>query len=638
MSTITTDLYLKNTYKKNIDSLSKIYPEVAERLKDTTVNNNKYSLKKLKKNNYNLEVKYKNLFYYNGMDPFQDSKSELQKLNLVNTKMALFLGLGLGYELLAFVKEVSQKQKTMQIMVVEKEWEIFKLALMVNDFSSFINNKNFLFIIGKNDEELPHELFHILKSNNRILYLKATNPVYHTSSLRVNKDYYVNLIKVFRETGLRVIEFYGNDPEDSLIGIENMLENIIEIVNNPGIDYLYNKFKGKPAIIVSTGPSLNKNKHLLKGLEDKALIICPDASLRILIGMGIKPHLVTSLERVPQVIELVKGFKKEEVEDIHFAACPVIQNSVYEAYPGPRVIVYRDFSHFNWLGIEKGTLNIKASSGNMAFKLAEALGCNPIILTGQDLAFSRDGTTHAKGADLGERQESFLKGNYLKVMGNDGELIETTPVWNMFRKGYEEDIHFYSGQCINSTEGGAYIQGTEIMPLAESIQRHINKSFNPLELIKESLSNFKDSDRFNDINRVKILLDETILDTDKIIEICNSSVQMINEKKIYLEEIVLNRHTEFSDRKLININNEILKCKSKIQTAYPKTFGGLIMHTIQSYFIKFEIDINAIPSKYSSNHQAIAESSLLHEVFFINVAKMTKKVQECLKTASEKLN
>ena len=79
-----------------------------------------------------------------------------------------------------------------------------------------------------------------------------------------------------KDAGSQQILHFGNDPYDSLIGIENMLANLDEIISNPGINLLYNKFAGKPAIVVATGPSLNKNKHLLKGMENKALIVAAD--------------------------------------------------------------------------------------------------------------------------------------------------------------------------------------------------------------------------------------------------------------------------------------------------------------------------------------------------------------------------
>ncbi len=39
----------------------------------------------------------------------------------------------------------------------------------------------------------------------------------------------------------------------------------------------------------------------------------------------------------------------------------------------------------------------------MAFKTLEYLGCDPIILIGQDLAFGEDETTHADGYTYGKK-------------------------------------------------------------------------------------------------------------------------------------------------------------------------------------------------------------------------------------------
>ena len=43
----------------------------------------------------------------------------------------------------------------------------------------------------------------------------------------------------------------------------------------------------------------------------------------------------------------------------------------------------------------------------------------------------------------------------------------TTKIWDDFRKAFETDIALYAGTCINSTEGGALIHGTEIMDLRD---------------------------------------------------------------------------------------------------------------------------------------------------------------------------
>ena len=51
-----------------------------------------------------------------------------------------------------------------------------------------------------------------------------------------------------------------------------------------------------PAIIVSAGPSLDKNVHLLKRAQGKAFIIAVDASIRTVIRAGARPDMLCSID------------------------------------------------------------------------------------------------------------------------------------------------------------------------------------------------------------------------------------------------------------------------------------------------------------------------------------------------------
>lgn len=62
------------------------------------------------------------------------------------------------------------------------------------------------------------------------------------------------------------------------------------------------------AVIVATGPSLDKQLDTLKKFAPYVTVISLDASLPILAKHGIKPDYVTSIERV---IETSSFFKRE---------------------------------------------------------------------------------------------------------------------------------------------------------------------------------------------------------------------------------------------------------------------------------------------------------------------------------------
>lgn len=624
-------------YQQNLKTLERYYPELATRIKETTIG--KYELISAKQGQApNLQIKELNRTYYSPANPMDDVKEQLESLGLKNNRLAIFLGMGLGYELAYYIQKMAANQNTHYMLVIEKDLEIFKAAMQAIDLRESIKHDHIKFLVGFTAEALYVQLRNYLSEKSRFKYLRAMKPVYHQASLLLHKDYYLSALKNLRESGTDHILNFGNCPEDSLIGIENMLENIDEIIYNPGINLLFDKFKGKPAVVIATGPSLNKNKHLLKGLADKALLVAADASLKIMLEMGVKPHLVTSLERVPATAKLFSGIEVDQVSDVYFAGCPVVRNEVYQAYPGPRIIVYRNLDHFRWLGIDRGILDIKLSAGNMAFKVAEALGCDPIILIGQDLAYGQEGITHAKGAALGEIQGKKKKRKTLHIKGNDGKPILTTETWYSFMKAYELDVAGYRGKCINSTEGGAYIEGTEVMPFQESIECYIRKPFYPLNMIKKHLSSFRAEQTYDDYHSLSELIQKTTEDVRTIIEQCNLGIQLYQKYKPYLNEILTNNCPKPGTKEIDAIALEMLQPKNICMKDYHHTFQLFLTHVIQSFTVRFEMEMIAIPEKHNHTTTAKAETLLRTSEWYITVRDIAQVCLKLLEKSADKLS
>ncbi|WP_170270263.1 motility associated factor glycosyltransferase family protein [Heliorestis acidaminivorans] len=617
-------------YENNLILLKKYYPKIAEKLEKTVIKKFKIVFSRSDKLP-NIYTKATKSYYYKTEGPLEDAIAQVKNLKLKNAKIAFFLGLGLGYEFFYFAEYMAKDIETKYIFIVEKEIEIFKLAMENIDLRLIIINPQLKLIVGAEESELFHEYREFFDHISRsILYIKTVKPIYHISALKLSKNYYLEALRKFKEAGLYRLDLIGNAPHDSLIGIQNMFNNINEILNNPGINLLFNKFENRPAVVVSTGPSLNKNKHLLKGLEEKALIICPDASLKILIEMGVKPHLVTSLERVPETVNLLKGFEENDVENVYFAGCPVIPNECYRVYTGPKVIVYRQFDHFKWTKIERGMLGIKSSAGNMAFNIAEALGCNPIVLIGQDLAYSRDGKTHATGTFYGDNQESQRKSGDIEVLGNDGQPITTNNLWYSFLKSYETDVASYSGLCINSTEGGAYIKGTQVMSFKEAIDKHIQEKFYPLEKIKKFLDEFAVNEDEKK-NLIKII-DETIKDIEGVVYWCKEGEKKYEKYKAELEDYIKNYKvsTKAMRDRVAYLQNELLEPKVKAQEKN-KNFQLFLMHVVQPYYINFEVNMNALPDYYEDSAIAMADILYHHNQWYKTIGEITKICLSLLK-------
>lgn len=568
-------------YKNNFEALQKRYPDLALMLSMVDIEN--YKLVKHENCLPNVVLPDNSFYYVGNLKDYCDE--QFKGFDYLNVKIPVFCGFGLGYEVMYWMQTKSKEQQTQAVIILEKDIEMFQCAMNVTDLTQLINNERIHLFIGME----PDKLYTILRKHfheniQEMLMCGTIQPVFLYPAMKLGKDYYFKLLQIMYESIYHTIQNFGNCPEDSLIGVENMLDNVNEIVNNPGINLLYDKFRGKPAVIVATGPSLKKNMHMLKGIEDKALILSVDASFKLLMNNGIKPHMVTSLEREHEVQQFFDNFKPDAVKDVYMTACPVLFNHVYKSYTGPQIIVYRNFDHFKWLQIDRGILDIKLSSSNMAFKIAESLGCDPIILVGQDLAYGENDETHATEVPFSSEGEGIFF-----VKGNVAEKVKTNSGWYGFLRAYEVDIAQHRGKVINCTEGGAYIGGTQVATFAETIDKYINESFNPLKIIKENLKQFTTAESDNE--KLKGIIDKTEKEVRKIIDECIKGAELC---KKYKEELENKPEMERFNK----IRDEIIKPRLNIQTKYGDTFQKFIMHVVQSFHLKFEMECTMLYTDY----------------------------------------
>jgi len=220
----------------------------------------------------------------------------------------------------------------------------------------------------------------------------------------------------------------------------------------------------------------------------------------------------------------------------------------------------------------------------MAFKIAEYIGCNPIILIGQDLALDGD-KTNAENTPLGSEQVSYLREMRYKVKGNLVDEITTTASLKLFLDSYKIDVAGYSGKCINSTEGGAYIDGTQVMPFAESIMRYIKEPFNPLGKISDILSRFvPEADA---AENVRTIIDKTIESFTAMAKICDEGLKLYDA---HAEEI--NSYVEKPDfPKMDAIMKPLMALKDSVIKYDINNFQLFYAHVCQAFYMNHELEL-----------------------------------------------
>ncbi|MBL3593116.1 MAG: motility associated factor glycosyltransferase family protein [Synergistaceae bacterium] len=273
----------------------------------------------------------------------------------------------------------------------------------------------------------------------------------------------------------------GNSPEDTLLGVRHGALNALSILRSPSLARLKELIGGRPLISVASGPSLEKNVHLLKGMEDRCVIVACDTVLLPLLRRGIRPHVVTTIERRLGVFETwvppVLHEFHDACRDILLVAQSVSFPCTAGNWPGPKIVLGKlDSPADCWLVsdvLQKTTLLSGASVAHMGLTLGFALNAPAIALVGQDLAFSENDKTHIDGVASSSVADLERSRQRMRIPGSVEREVETHQIWFYFLQIFERFIDLYGKEVrvYDCTEGGARIEGTAIEPLQAFLDR-----------------------------------------------------------------------------------------------------------------------------------------------------------------------
>lgn len=255
--------------------------------------------------------------------------------------------------------------------------------------------------------------------------------------------------------------------DNTLNYLKNMLMNIGHIHKKNDLQSLKNSLSKYPVIIVSAGPSLNKQIDLLKKYQNSFIIICVNQVFKLLLDNGITPDIVISLDSGS-----TPNWKRDEIPKNTFMFLDVgVSKHYLEAMNNNCFFTSTNNDLISLMEDFGASVNILPTGGSVAtsaYALARHLGCNPIVFIGQDLALT-DGKDHADGYK-DTYSKSFLEertrlGFY--VPGYYGGYVKTERQLNFYLKWFEEAFKIDKDTIIfNSTEGGANIAGAKNIPFA----------------------------------------------------------------------------------------------------------------------------------------------------------------------------
>lgn len=286
------------------------------------------------------------------------------------------------------------------------------------------------------------------------------------------------------------------------------------IAETPQLGRLHDCFADRPAVVVAAGPSLDKQLPLLREIQDRVVVIAIGQATRALVSAGIRPHLVHLLESRDVSHQLTDC---GDTRDFIVAPSADADPSIFDVPCRARFTVTTHNAEMGaWIGraTDGAALPLSIGGGTVAqgaVGIAVLLGCRPIALIGQDLAFtdnrayargtaydfveidvSEDGKWHYTNMDrkadlLGAKEKSARrKGGppereIVWVDGwNEGEKVATWRAYQSFIEQYREMgayLNAHGRALVNCTEGGARIPELEHLSFRDFAARHAAEAF-----------------------------------------------------------------------------------------------------------------------------------------------------------------
>lgn len=395
------------------------------------------------------------------------------------------------------IRQIIQiKSSESLLVIIEPSATIFNHTLQYGDLS-FINSSGAV-LFADRISELPLFLDKFLLSD-AIFYLK-TIKFYFTHYYReFDITSSIAIVKVIKEAVQYKTFIYGNSVEDSLIGFRQHMKNLKHLPRSKDVALLKNTMLNVPAIVVSAGPSLNKNIKQLQHLKNNAVIIAVDTIAQRLCDEGIIPDFICSIERGIETYTYFYEGKTYPAESTLVGPL-VLYPEVFNEFSGEVVIPMREnVGEFIWLKevMElKGdySISIGLSCAHVAFGVAEHIGASPIILIGQDLAYgSSPVETHAGGTIYDDKEltmSMYAEIETFETEGYYGGTVATTEIWNTFRTWFEMEIANKKLNVVNATEGGAKIAYSEQLSLEEVGYKYCSENIPSVSKVLKSIANY----------------------------------------------------------------------------------------------------------------------------------------------------
>ena len=343
-----------------------------------------------------------------------EAKRIFNKVENTPASMHVLFGFGLGYLFQQFALNSNGT-----VIVYEPNLEIIASTLEIADFTEELSRKNVFVCTNYQEFNECYKKNYFPEVNTIISFLPSYKKLFEQDLKKFASQ--VNLLM-----GSIIIDsnYIKNKLNSS---VKSVCENIDASIHETPLTEFKNFYKEKTALIVSAGPTLDKNIEIIKKYRENVIIFCVGQATGSLMKNGITPDFIVSVE----LANTIQQFEKYDISDIDLIVEPITHREVHNArvrnvisYPSKTSV-----ANLIWSQYANVDSSECVSSGTVSFTAlysAKLFGFKNIILVGQDLAYL-DGKCYSSGAKIEglEYQFNELTGE-AKVVAKDFELFKNS--------------------------------------------------------------------------------------------------------------------------------------------------------------------------------------------------------------------
>ncbi len=466
--------------ENNFERLAQTQPQIAYRL---PYHDNSDVLKsRTRQGEPNLRKRLGEKFYslHSPSGALEEAKKAFGALDLDEIEVLYVLGLGLGYMYLAAQRWLKADSKR-QLVFLEDDLSVLAHFLDTETASSLLDNTQ---VTLRYSADLLHdkELFDWLYWD---FLLKPVAVVALPSYRRHRSEFIVELEHKIPFDHHRVNEAIEEYFDHGISYFRNFYRNLRELPQSYLGDGLFGQFKDVPAIICGAGPSLEKALSKLGDLADHALIFAGGSSTNALTAHAIQPHFTAGVDPNSQQFQ---RYVTQSAYEVPFFYRQRINHDAFRVVHGPKLYLTGagGYDVPNWfeaaLDIEGSDLDEGHNIINFCTSIAHALGCNPIIFVGLDLAYTGM-KTYAPGIvpNTSVKAQTILSNKGIDKAAVVKQDIYGEPIYTLWKWIAESEwLSNFAAEhpettFINATEGGLGAQDVPNIPFSDVIEKHLVK-------------------------------------------------------------------------------------------------------------------------------------------------------------------